>query len=103
MSGIKREYEYKIERKISNYIQQNLSFCVFEVNDKSERLFWERKLIATLASFPEIKPSENWLGNYSPKEKIKKYGLWQVNHLLDIPLSENEFEKLLIRIKKQSL
>lgn len=29
----------------------------------------------------KCKPSENWLGNYSPKEQIRISGLWRVQHL----------------------
>ncbi|RKX63558.1 MAG: hypothetical protein DRP41_06040 [Thermodesulfobacteriota bacterium] len=29
----------------------------------------------------KCKPSENWLGNYSPKEQIRISGLWLVQHL----------------------
>ena len=40
------------------------------------------------------KPSENWLGLFSPKEKIRKGGLWLVNELYKEPLSEDDFKRL---------
>ncbi|MCF8223728.1 MAG: hypothetical protein K9J25_11315 [Bacteroidales bacterium] len=91
---INRTFEQKIEKEISRYIQRNLSFTVFEVENKEERLILESRIISTLASFPGIHSSEKWLGQYSTKEKIRKYGLWQVNELLNKPLDNNEYHKL---------
>ncbi len=87
-------FEKQLEKKISNYIQTNFSFCVFRVDLKEERLFWESRIISTLTLSKDIRPSENWLGNHSPKEKIKASGLWQVNGLFKESLSEMEFEQL---------
>ena len=42
----------------------------------------------------EIKPSDRWLGNSSPIEKIRKSGLWLVQGLDKEGLTEEEFEKL---------
>lgn len=91
---IDTDYEKSLEQQISEYIQNNLSFVVFEVNTKDERLFWESKIISTLAQSNEIKPSENWLGNHSPKDKIKQSGLWQVNELNKAILTTDEFDEL---------
>jgi hypothetical protein len=91
---INPEFEKQIEKRISAYIQNNLSFCAFEIADKDDRLFWESKIVSTLAKSNELIPSDNWLGNFSPKEKIKKSGLWQVNELYNEELSRVEFDKL---------
>ena len=99
---IDREFEKTLEKRISQYIQDNLSFCVFEVNTKEERLFWESKITSTLsnaAKFGEIKPSENWLGNHSTKDKIRESGLWQVNELYKESLTEAELKKLVALVK----
>jgi hypothetical protein len=93
------DFEKKIEKEISDYIQTNLSFCIFLVDTKEQRLYWESKIISTLAKSNELKPSKNWLGNYSTKDKIKTVGLWQVNELFKSTLTEEEFEAL----KKQIL
>ena len=42
----------------------------------------------------DCKPSENWLGNFSPKEKIIKSGLWLVNELWKTPLSDEDMIEL---------
>ena len=87
-------FEKELEKEISNYIQSNLSFCAFKIDDKVERLFWESRIVSALAKATDIKPSINWLGNHSPKDKIKASGLWQVNELYNESLSDSELEKL---------
>lgn len=86
------DLEADIEREISSYIKTNFSFCVFNVETKEQRLFWESKLISTLAY--QTKPSKNWLGNFSTKEKIKQSGLWQVQGLNKPKLTIDEFDNL---------
>jgi hypothetical protein len=51
-------------------------------------------LISTVASCDECNPSSNWLGRHSPKEKIRKSGLWQVNELYKEALSIEDCEHL---------
>ncbi len=88
------DFEKQIEKRISDYIQTNLSFCVFHIDSKEERLFWESKIVSTLARSKELEASKNWLGNYSTKRKIKISGLWQVNELYSEELIESEFNIL---------
>jgi hypothetical protein len=85
--------EHRTEQRISRYVQDNFSFCVFQVDNKEDRLFWESKIIATIAQ-SGIKATSNWLGNYSPKTRIKQYCLWQIQGLTKPPLTLIEFEKL---------
>jgi hypothetical protein len=91
---INMTFEQELEGQISKYIQHNLSFVVFRVNTKDKRFFWESRLISTLAAFHDIRPSDNWLGLFSPKDKIRQYGLWQVNELKKKPLDNDEFNEL---------
>ena len=86
------DFELKLENQISNYIKTSFSFCVFRVETKEQRLFWESKLISTLAF--KTKSSENWLGNFSTKYKIKQSGLWQVQGLNKSTLTIEEFDNL---------
>lgn len=88
------EFEKQIEKQITNYIQTNLSFCVFEIATKEQRIFWESKIVSTLAKAIFFKPSEKWLGNYSSKKKIKFSGLWQVNELYNESLTLSEFQEI---------
>lgn len=91
---VNKKYEEELEERINHYIKQRTSFIVFEVNTKEERIFWEKKLIATLAQSNETKASDNWLGNYSPEPKIKQSGLWQTQHNKAEILTDDEFDEL---------
>ena len=83
-----------IEKKVSEYIQNNFSFAVFEVLEKEQRLRIESRIISTVSNCADCKPSENWLGLSSPKQKIKDSGLWLVNELWKQSLSEMELAEL---------
>lgn len=87
-----------IEKQVTYYIQRNLSFTIFEVIEKEKRLSFESKIISTVSLCNDCRPSSNWLGNYSPKKKIRQSGLWLVNELYKVPLSESgllELEEML--------
>ena len=71
----------EIEKKVTRYLQYNFSFVVFKVDDKDKRLELESKIISTISSCKECFPSKNWLGLFSPKDKIRESGLWLVNEL----------------------
>ena len=84
----------KIEKDVTKHIQDNFSFVVFEIRDKEERLKTESKIISTVSLCENCKPSEKWLGNFSPKEKIRESGLWLVNELYKEPLSKEDVLKI---------
>lgn len=81
----------QIEQEVSKYIQANLSFAVIPVDSKDERLTLESKFISTVSLCEECRPSHSWLGQYSPKEKIRESGLWLVNELYKQGLSTSEY------------
>lgn len=91
---INANFELELEHAISRHIQSKMSFCIFEVKAANQRIFWETKIISTLAQSTDTKPSSLWLGNYSPKEKIRNHGLWQVNQLHSEILTTQEFALL---------
>jgi len=93
-SKIDFEKQKEIEKKVSKYIQDNFSFVVFQIDDKNKRLEIESKIISTISLCKDCKPSKNWLGLSSPKEKIRKGGLWLVNELYKEPLSDKDIEEL---------
>lgn len=86
--------QQSVENAVSEYIQNNFSFTVFEVLEKEQRLRIESRIISTVSNCTDCKPSENWLGLSSPKQKIKESGLWLVNELWKQSLSENELTEL---------
>lgn len=88
------EKQQQIEQRVSTYLQHNLSFVVFPVENKSDRLRLESKIISTVSLCPNCRPSVNWLGLKSPKKKIRESGLWLVNELYKEPLSTVELQEL---------
>lgn len=82
----------EVENLVSKYIQENFSFAVFGINDLRQRLKLESKIISTLSLCDNCGPSKNWLGNFSPKEKIRGSGLWLVNELNKEPLLDEDIE-----------
>jgi len=96
--NIKKQNE--IEKKVTEIIQNNFSFIELREDNKEKRLLLESKIISTVSLCNECIQSEKWLGNYSPKDKIKKSGLWQINELYKTPLNENEIEFLNLKVNK---
>ncbi len=88
------EKQKQIEKLVTKHIQENFSFVVFGIDDKDERLKIESKIISSISLCDECGRSTNWLGNYSPKEKIKESGLWLVNELYKEPFTKEELDKL---------
>ena len=91
---IDKEKQLAIEKEISDYMRKNFFFGVIRVDDKNERLKLESRIISTVSHCKECKPSQGWLGNFSPKDKIRDGGLWLVNELYKEPLSEDDLELL---------
>lgn len=83
-----------IEKQVSDYIQSSFSFVVLSADNKERRLRLESRIISTLSFCEECQPSAGWLGQFSPKLKIRECGLWLVNELYGQPLSAEEFAEL---------
>lgn len=77
--------QHQIELDVSEYIQKNFNFVVFKVEDVNKRLKFESQIISTISLCDGCLPSSSWLGNFSPKEKIRESGLWLVNELYKEP------------------
>jgi len=88
------DYQKQVEAEVSQYIQDVFSFVAFEVKDKAERLKIESKFISTVSLCNECKPSNSWLGSFSPKSKIVGSGLWLVNELYKTPFDALEIKAL---------
>ncbi|MCK9858309.1 hypothetical protein CFI03_006920 [Paenibacillus sp. ATY16] len=93
-SQIDTVYQQTIEKKVSEYIQNNFSFCVLEVPSKEERKYLKSKIVSTVATCQECIPSDHWLGMSSPNSKIQDNGLWQVNELFNEPLDQYNLQRL---------
>lgn len=83
-----------VEKRVTEYIQSNFSFAVFEVLEKEQRLTIESRIISTVSNCTNCKPSKNWLGLSSPKQKIIESGLWLVNELWKQSLTETELAEV---------
>lgn len=84
----------EIEKRVTEYIRENISFVTFRIDDEKKRLEFESKIISTVSLCDKCKPSPNWLGLFSPVEKIRRSGLWLVNKLWKTPLSEEDLIEL---------
>ena len=98
----------QIEQAVTKHIQDHFSFVVIPVENKTQRLALESKIISTISLCDECQPSAKWLGRFSPKEKIRANGLWLVNELNKKPLTSTEIKELISTtqwvepLKKQS-
>jgi len=95
------EKEKSIEWQITEIIRSKFSFR-FIIAEK-DRQELERKLIGTVSRCAKCKPSQSWLGNYSPEKKIKESGLWNKQHLGADEITEEDMEtirKLVLETKE---
>lgn len=81
-----REAEESLERKVSEHLgEMHVLWLAIEddASPASDRAYIERNLIGLLAgkSGPASPPSRSWLGRFSPNERIRKSGLWNLGFL----------------------
>ena len=93
-SKIDFEKQRETEKKVSKYIQDNFSFVVFQAEDMKKRLELESKIISSISACDECNASSEWLGNFSPKEKIRESGLWLVSELYKTELTKEDLDLL---------
>ena len=81
-----RKGEERLEQAVSQYIG-SMSILWLAIEDEaspaSDRAYLERNLIGLLAGTgsPIDPPSTGWLGLYSPEERIRRSGLWNLGFL----------------------
>jgi predicted transcriptional regulator len=82
-----REAEFPLERQVSVVIG-NMTCLWLLVEDaagpESLRGYIERNAIALLSNYnepPLDPPSKNWLGHFSDRERVRRSGLWNQNHV----------------------
>ncbi|MGH2609550.1 MAG: hypothetical protein ACRDHF_10750 [Tepidiformaceae bacterium] len=89
--------ERRIEAEITRLLREDFSFRFVVLEGQAGRMGsegLEARLIATVARCGACRPSPDWLGRYSPVEKIRQSGLWLVQHLGAEPLSETDKARL---------
>ena len=82
-----RQQEVGLERAVSAVIRA-MPFVWLAIDDEpgpgSLRGYIERNAIALLSNFdrsPPNYPSSGWLGRYCNRERVRKSGLWNSNHV----------------------
>lgn len=101
LRDIKKEKE--IESEITRMLKKSFSFRFVELDSQTERIGkggLESSLIGTIAHCKLCKPSNSWLGNFSPKKKIRESGLWLVQHLQANGINEKDKKTILNAIKR---
>lgn len=79
------------ENRVTDYIKSNFTFVIIpKLTDERKRTRLEEGLIATFAQSDDKIISENWLGKYHPDNKIRNSGLWNIQHINGMPLSDEE-------------
>ena len=103
-----RSNEISLEREVSRYIGA-MPFVWVDIDDEpgagSLRGYIERNAIALLSNYnkePIDAPSADWLGHYCDREKVRKSGLWNSNHVDEKYDSKflDYFEELVITMEK---
>jgi hypothetical protein len=82
-----RLQELDLEQRVSDYIRE-LPFLWVDIDDEpgpeSDRAYLERNTIALASNYGKepIDPrGDGWLGTNSPSEKIRRSGMWNVDHV----------------------
>ncbi len=94
-----RNGEIALERRVSQIIG-NMRLVWLRVEDEpgpdSLRGYIERNSIALLSNYnktPLDRPSKTWLGHYCSRERVRKSGLWNQDHV-DEPHNPHFLDKL---------
>lgn len=87
----------QLESWITKYLHDNMSFVVFPVNTKEERLRLEEAIISTLYQSKDFQASKDWLGNYVLPTKanhVKDARMWLSQGIKAKALTDEEMDKL---------
>ena len=71
----------KLTTVIHNYIRENISFCVMQIDNLEQRKEMEKRLIELVCNCKNCFKSKNWLGKYHFKDTIKNGKLWNIEHV----------------------
>ena len=95
----------KIEKQITEFLCNNMSFVVFELDNKEDRLRFEEAIISALYNSEDFIASENWLGNFVLPTKgnhVKESRMWLSQGIKAKPITEEEFKRL-VEISKEQM
>jgi hypothetical protein len=80
-------------------LQNNVSFVCFHVVEKEDRLRLEEALISLMNKSDDFYPGNDWLGKFSPVNKISQSGLWLTQGMDADPLTVAEFAMIKESVK----
>ena len=83
-----------IEQEVSDYMNENFSFAVLQVDSKDDRLTVESGLLSAIAACAGCHPSQKWLGLHHPNNVIRECGLWNVQGLNQAPIEQNDIARI---------
>jgi hypothetical protein len=86
------EYERVYEDRISEYIQNKLSFVIIKNVSSSQRKKLENAIIATIAQDTITAPSQRWLGRFHPDNRISGGKLWNIVGLRSEIIDDHQIE-----------
>lgn len=90
------------QEKASQYLKNNMTFTVIHIEDAAIRKRLEGAVISTLCYTDDFFPSKNWLGRFSPEEKIRNSGMWVAQGLNSEILTESEMTTL-VKLAKSTM
>lgn len=93
------EMRKKNEDNVSDYLKNNMSFVLFPMDKKEDRLRFEEAIISELYNSKDFIASKNWLGNYVPQTRanhVKESRMWVSQGIKAKRITDEE----LIRLKK---
>jgi hypothetical protein len=93
-SSINLEKQNDVEEAVSDHIARHMSVSVIAAPTPDAALMLERLCISTVSRCAHCRASSHWLGNFSPNQKIRTSGLWQVHHLFGKVLSETDLRMI---------
>ena len=105
-----RQGEELLEKAVSKVLGE-MPFLWLAINDEagpdSLRGYIERNSIALLSNYekePLDPPSQNWLGQFCNRERVKASGLWNQNHVDERydPAFLNKLERLIYGMEKSA-
>jgi len=91
------ELEKNLEHRINQMLKEKFNFKVVPTGMHEAIIGGkglEARLIGTLSHCKSCRPSNKWLGRYSPKEKIRSSGLWLEQHLDNDTLINNDWKSV---------
>lgn len=88
-----------VEKAVTDYMANAFSFSVISVEEKSDRLNLEGRLISTICQCDECHASPEWLGKWHADTHISFSGLWNIQGQKEKPLTLHELGGLSEQIK----